>query len=78
MSLKVGKPLLWSLTPGPRSWGTKEQSEKVIDLGIAASAGSNTVEIALPTAQADIGECAQVFQSELADLTCVLPFRRCL
>ncbi|KAL8292822.1 hypothetical protein RQP46_000516 [Phenoliferia psychrophenolica] len=36
------------------SWGTKEQTTHEVDLGIAASAGSGTVEIALPSAQADI------------------------
>ncbi|KAK4700717.1 chitin synthase, partial [Phenoliferia sp. Uapishka_3] len=36
------------------SWGTKEQTTHEVDLGIAASAGSGTVDIALPSAQADI------------------------
>ncbi|KAM0756035.1 hypothetical protein T439DRAFT_320725 [Meredithblackwellia eburnea MCA 4105] len=36
------------------SWGTKDQTTHEVDLGIAASAGSDTVDITLPSAQADI------------------------
>ncbi|KAI5479650.1 glycosyltransferase family 2 protein [Pseudohyphozyma bogoriensis] len=36
------------------SWGTKDITTQEVDLGVAASAGSDTVDVALPTAQADI------------------------
>lgn len=37
------------------TWGTKQLTETATDLGIVKSVGQDSVEVILPTAQADIG-----------------------
>ena len=49
-------------------WGTKEQTESEVDLGIAAMAGTDEVEIVLPTGQADVGASLSLLHSTLPSL----------